>query len=525
MQVNALIFLVALGMVVLGLVEYRAVVLISNRYEAALDQSSTALVKLNQIQAVSDEWLSESISVMLLEVVESPDPEVVADLEEEVEELAEADEELGLLVGDYQAIAVDPALASTIGQARQDLNRTVGDLLLLLEADTWTDEDIVETKEALEDLEETIREAVDAAITLEVAEAQQAESAAQQASTQAVQIALLTTAALVALVLGLGNWIVNRILFRPVMQLQQAAMQLQRGSWEVALPPQSNREFTTLANSFNQMAVTLQQRDDQLRQLNQDLEGQVAQRTAELEAKVQQLNTTMRFRDEFLAVMSHELRTPMNAIMGYSSFVLLRDNLEEDIKKLMERILVNSESLLALINSILDISRINSGRIQLVKEPFALRGVLHGLADDFRRRAEEKGLSFVFEQGATVPESAIGDSERLSQIVNNLLVNAIKFTDTGEIRYKTDYRDGQLQVSVQDTGIGIPETWQSLIFEEFRQVDMSSKRVHQGAGLGLSVVQKLANLMGGQVRVESAVDIGSTFYVQIPLVPIAKAGA
>lgn len=252
-------------------------------------------------------------------------------------------------------------------------------------------------------------------------------------------------------------------------------------------------------------------------------EARLAQR--KLEETVRELNQSLLFKDQFLATMSHELRTPMNAIMGYSSLGVKMPNLDDKARNMMERILINSRRLLNLINDILDISRINAGRVQLVADPFDLHHLADGWKSDYEQLAVKKGLAFVYEFDPTLPKRISGDSERMTQIVVNLINNAIKFTDTGSItltvRHHADDHN-KMDILITDTGIGISDMWHHLIFEEFRQVEMGSERNYGGAGLGLSIVQKLCILMGGTVSVASKLGEGSTFSVTLPIVHIIE---
>jgi signal transduction histidine kinase len=241
----------------------------------------------------------------------------------------------------------------------------------------------------------------------------------------------------------------------------------------------------------------------------------------QLEDTIRELNQSLIFKDQFLATMSHELRTPMNAIMGYSSLAVDTPNLDSKIKNMFERILANSHRLLNLINDVLDISRINAGRTEIVADPFDLSELVMGWQKDYGQLATKKGLEFVSKIDPTLPKLLIGDSERLTQIVANLISNAIKFTDTGSISLTVRGHEGDeglMDIIVTDTGIGISDTWHHLIFEEFRQVEMGAERNYGGAGLGLSIVQKLCILMGGTVNVTSTLGEGSTFTVTLPIV-------
>ncbi|MFZ4828244.1 MAG: PAS domain-containing sensor histidine kinase [Phototrophicaceae bacterium] len=240
----------------------------------------------------------------------------------------------------------------------------------------------------------------------------------------------------------------------------------------------------------------------------------------ELNLKIRELNDSLIFKDQFLATMSHELRTPLNAILGYSSIATTYPDLAEKLRHMMERIKANSYRLLGLVNDVLDISRINAGRTEIIEESYNLKEQADGWYQDFKKRVEDKGLNFSYEWDDRLPTQVIGDSERLTQIVANLLGNAIKFTSEGGIFLSValDEQPDRLHVSVRDTGIGISKMWHHLIFEEFRQVEMGSERRFGGSGLGLSIVQKLCTLMGGKVWVESELGVGSTFHVVLPLV-------
>lgn len=260
------------------------------------------------------------------------------------------------------------------------------------------------------------------------------------------------------------------------------------------------------------------------RDITEHKEREIALETAHksLEEKVTELNAALIFKDQFLAIMSHELRTPLNAILGYSSLGLQMEQAgaaaPDKLRHMMQRIVANSERLLHLINEILDLSRINAGRVEIVQVEFDLHETARNWHEDFKKRIAAKGLQFNFSLDESLPRSVIGDHERLTQIVTNLLENAIKFTEAGTIDLTVSRKDDdRMSIEVSDTGIGISPTWHDLIFEEFRRVEMDSVRRTGGAGLGLSIVQRLANLMGGGVTVESEIGMGSTFTISLPI--------
>jgi signal transduction histidine kinase len=245
----------------------------------------------------------------------------------------------------------------------------------------------------------------------------------------------------------------------------------------------------------------------------------------ERDALILQLKDSLVFKDQFLATMSHELRTPLNAIQGYSGLIREEEGVSEDVRYMAERVLHNAARLLELINDVLDISRINANRVEIVPRPVALKEVITNWYEDFKTQTADKGLQFELVIDPALPTVAHVDEARLTQIAANLLQNALKFTQQGKISLHAKYEGKTWSFSVSDSGIGIPESWLHMIFDEFRQVDNSSKRKYGGAGLGLSIVKKLCILMGGNVLVTSKLGEGSTFTVTMPLIvdePVTK---
>lgn len=254
-----------------------------------------------------------------------------------------------------------------------------------------------------------------------------------------------------------------------------------------------------------------------LETIRQALSDQDAQKRRELEALVAELQSASLFKDQFLAVMSHELRTPLNAIIGYSGIGLAEDY-PEGAEHLFERIRVNALRQLNLINDILDISRINAKRIEILSIRVPLQELVKGWYEDFKRLAADKNLGFTLELDPELPSEVFHDPDRLTQIVNNLLTNAFKYTEKGSVKLTAKRLDDTTwTISIADTGIGISETWQHIIFDEFQQVDSSSARKYGGAGLGLSIVKKFCLLMNGYIALSSTVGEGSTFTVTLPL--------
>jgi len=231
-------------------------------------------------------------------------------------------------------------------------------------------------------------------------------------------------------------------------------------------------------------------------------------------------NENARLKSEFLATMSHELRTPMNAIEGFTSLMLNRmgkAEFNDKTERYLEKVNSNSKRLLALINDFLDLSRIESGRVELAHSPFDPKNMIDMWQEDISVLANEKKLKLEVDVSDTLPDTLYGDSESITKIAINLLSNAIKFTEAGTVTLDVTNDENDWKIIVKDTGIGIPPHAQEFIFEEFRQVDQSSKRKYGGTGLGLAIVQRLARLMQGQVTVDSEVGQGSTFTVTLPI--------
>jgi signal transduction histidine kinase/ActR/RegA family two-component response regulator len=283
-----------------------------------------------------------------------------------------------------------------------------------------------------------------------------------------------------------------------------------------------------LGDSYTQLQQALAQREQinsELQLLTTDLDRKVRERTSELLEAKRLAEDASRAKSEFLANMSHEIRTPMNGIIGMTDLALTTP-LSSTQRDYLDTVRHSAGSLLVIINDILDFSKIEAGKLQIDAVDFSLRTLLDDTLKPLTVRAEEKHLSLTADVGAEVPDALVGDPLRLRQVLVNLVSNAVKFTDTGEIvvRVGHDIEDGKavLHFRVIDTGIGIPEDKQVAIFQAFTQADGSTTRVYGGTGLGLSISWQLVALMGGRIQVESTPGRGSVFYFSIAL-PVAIA--
>ncbi|CCP16301.1 response regulator [Stenotrophomonas maltophilia] len=308
-------------------------------------------------------------------------------------------------------------------------------------------------------------------------------------------------------------------------QRQGEELQAQQEELRVA-----NEELEEQSRSLLQSQSHLEEQQAELEQSNVQLE----ERTHELEAQKQallvaqgqlvrnsnELAATSRYKSEFLANMSHELRTPLNSSLILAK--LLADNkdgtLTEEQVKYARAILSSNNDLLALINDILDLSRIEAGHVELADEVVVVDSVLQRLRETFEPMARQKGLALEIEADALAPTQLMADNQRLQQILKNLLANALKFTEHGKVSLHVHAGgNGRVRFDVCDTGIGIAREQLPVIFEAFRQADGSTRRRYGGTGLGLSISRDLAERMGGSIQVDSEPGRGSCFILELPL--------
>lgn len=228
-----------------------------------------------------------------------------------------------------------------------------------------------------------------------------------------------------------------------------------------------------------------------------------------------------RLREQFMANMSHEIRTPLNGIIGFSS-LLMRAQLPERERELASNIQVSSETLLSIVNDILDFSKIEAGMLVLEKVPFDPHGLFHSVLQMFSEKARQKNLRLDFECSPGLPKQLLGDPTRLTQILVNLIGNALKFTETGGVMLRVSLQEPQaaklckLRIEVQDSGIGIASDQIDRVFERFTQSDEQTTRIYGGTGLGLSIVKQLTEAMQGKISLQSELNKGSTFTVELP---------
>ncbi len=338
------------------------------------------------------------------------------------------------------------------------------------------------------------------------------------------------------MILGLSAFItrvfISKSILLPLQSLVSSTKKIGEGHLDERAPIYSSDEIGSLALSFNQMAEKLKESrealegaNEEIKEFNRGLEKKVAERTKELRIKSedlsiknQELILASRLKSEFLANMSHELRTPLNSIIGFSDLVLHDKNqkLTEKSKKNIENVLESGGDLLELINAVLDLAKIEAGKMPVVVTEFAPADILQSSLETQSVLIDGKNIVLEKKISKNLPLCR-SDATKIKQVFNNIINNAIKFTDQGKITVSLETQGGFFVFKVKDTGIGISSENQKIIFDEFRQVDASLTRKYGGSGLGLAIVKKIVKLLGGSIDVESEEGKGSCFKIIFPM--------
>jgi signal transduction histidine kinase len=334
------------------------------------------------------------------------------------------------------------------------------------------------------------------------------------------QALVWVAAIVVGFVSMVSLWAVVRyVIVKPVTHLRDVANAVREGDVEKRAVIRTGDEFEELGNAFNRMLRQLLSQQSQLKQSKTELDGRLDE-LAQANMKLYEMN---RLKSDFLATVSHELRTPLNSILGFSDVLSGIDALDDKQRRYVGNIQRSGRMLLDIINDILDLAKVESGKMEIRPSEFKINAVVTSLCEMARPLAEKKNIDLDCDASAALPPLR-QDQAKVQQILNNLLSNAIKFTPEGGRIFISAQRDdqGDLRLRVADTGIGISPDEQQLVFEKFRQASSvlpdgdAMTREYSGTGLGLSIVRELCRLLGGDVSLESELGKGSTFTVRLP---------
>jgi signal transduction histidine kinase len=322
--------------------------------------------------------------------------------------------------------------------------------------------------------------------------------------TQRLMAGFVVSSILLALVLG---FVISWSFILPVREAHGFLTEIAKGNFQATIKVPNRDEFGDLADRMNQMSRELHDLYENQRAAAQELQTLNARLTEASKAK-----------SEFLANMSHELRTPMNAILGFVEMVLddIYGEVPPHLREPLIDVQVNGKHLLNLINDVLDLSKIEAGRMELVLGEYSVQDVVETVRTSLQSLALEKGLGFVAAAEDDIP-LAFGDGRRITQCLMNLVGNALKFCKHGRVAVWVERQGNDLLYHVSDTGIGIPKEELKNIFTEFKQVDTAMTREFSGTGLGLNITKKFVEMHGGRIWVESELGKGSTFFFSIPL--------
>lgn len=335
--------------------------------------------------------------------------------------------------------------------------------------------------------------------------------------------ALLITLALVTgfLAMTVSYLIVRYIIVKPVLHLKEVSDAVAHGDLDLRADIRTGDEFEELSHAYNRMLRHLVTTQDELRLVNSSLDGKVDQ-LARANLSLHEMN---KLKNDFLATMSHELRTPLNSILGFSDVLSGAEGLNERQKKYLANIQTSGRHLLTLINDILDLAKMEAGKMELHPSEFAVADLIERMTGAMAPLAEKKNIELTSHVDPNIP-IVNQDAGKLQQVLYNLLSNAVKFTpDGGRVRVLAlPHGHDKMDLVVADTGIGIPLEDQTVVFQKFRQgralpgqEEGAMTREFEGTGLGLSIVKELSRLLGGEVILESEFGKGSTFTIRVPL--------
>jgi signal transduction histidine kinase len=331
--------------------------------------------------------------------------------------------------------------------------------------------------------------------------------------------AVILTAGGMSLVVALLLFtiVARNLILRPVQRLRDVADQVAGGDLSVRVEMRTRDEFQRLSEATNNMLESLQRSQEELRKINRSLDVKIG----ELAQLNEALHVANKLKSQFVASVSHELRTPLSSIIGFAELLTQSPtgtDMDTRIQRYAGNILSSGRMLLDLINDLLDLAKIEAGKLDLHIQEFSLQEVCEGLYDFMKPLADKGGLRFELQADGELPRMR-SDAGKIKQVLYNLLSNAVKFTQPeGRVTLCAKQIDDRcVRIDVSDSGPGISKEQQALIFEKFRQIDEGAARQHGGVGLGLAISKELVTMLGGQISVASEAGLGATFSVVLPI--------